>query len=157
MRNLFLKSAVAIAVAAGAASSANAFVYLNLVDVGNSISKTCDGSSIISAGNCNGFIGLDASGGFIFPVLGSSYQSLGAKGLTFSGTVGEFTVTTNFRTNLPGSLLSADFNESSTNVERMAGTSITNNFTIQAIAFGYTNPFGIQKNFTGSAGFSWDI
>jgi hypothetical protein len=154
MRNLFLKTAAALAVAAGAASSANAFVYLKLTDVGSSVSAVCDASQLISATNCNGFIGLSATGSFIPGSIGSTFESLGAKGLTFGGMVGEFSVTTNFRTNLPGTVSSADFNESSTNVERMSGTTLTNNFTIEAIAFGYTNPFGVQKTFTGSAGFS---
>lgn len=154
MRNLFLKTAIAVAAAAGAASSAQAFVFLKLTDVGNAVSTSCNSSAVISATNCSGFIGLTSTGAFIFPVLGSTYDSLGAKGLTFGGTVGEFTVTTNFRTNLPGTPTSADFNESSTNVERAFGASLTNNFTIEAIAFGYTNPFGLEKAFTGSAGFS---
>lgn len=155
MRDLFVKTAAAVALGVCAASSAQAFVFLKLTDVGSAVSASCNSSLAVSAGNCSGFLGLDATGGFIFPVGSASYDSLGAKGLTFGGTLGEFSVTTNFRTNLPGTASSADFNESSTNVTRLGGGfGVTNNFAIEAIAFGYTNPFGLQKNFTGSAGFS---
>jgi hypothetical protein len=156
MRNLFLKSAAAIAVAAGAASSANAFVFLKLTDVGNSQSVECNASAVISATNCNGFLGLNASGGFIFPVLGLTYNSLGAKGLTFGGTIGDFTVTTSFKTNLPGLPTGADFNETSTAVTRasdLGPVNLENNLTISAIAFGYTNPIGLYKSFGGIASF----
>lgn len=155
MRKFFLKSAVAIAATVGAASSAHAFLFLNLIDVNNGVNKACDSSQAISATNCNGFIGLDGTGAFIAAGVGQVLDTLGAKGLTFGGTVGDFQITTNFNTNLPGTATSGDFNESSTRVARVGALGgVTNNFVVSSIAFGYNFPTGVERFFTGSAGFS---
>lgn len=163
MRNLFLKSAVAIAAVAGAASSANAFVYLKLTDVGNNVARECNASVavgvVLASGNTNcstGFIGLDADGAFVFATAGQSYDSLGVKGLQFGGSIGDFNINTQFKTNLPGLPTGADFNETSTAVTRardLGAVNLENNLTISAIAFGYTNPIGLEKSFGGIASF----
>jgi hypothetical protein len=162
MRNLFLKSAIAIAAVAGAVSSANAFVYLKLTDVGNNVARECDASVnvgvVLGSGNtnCSGFIGLDADGSFILAGVGQSFNSLGAKGLQFGGSIGDFNVNTQFKTNLPGLATGADFNETSTAVTRardLGLVNLDNNLTISAIAFGYTNPIGLEKSFGGIASF----
>jgi hypothetical protein len=155
MKKVFLKAVIAAAACLAAAGSAQAYLILTLKDVGNNAWRTCDSRVVISTTNCSGFSGIASDSSTIFPVPGLSFDSLGAAGLSFGGTIGEFAVATTFIANRPGTHVSADFNETATRVERTgAGFGETNNFFINALAGNYTLPGGLIKGFTGSAGFS---
>jgi hypothetical protein len=153
MRNVLIKSGLALAATLCLSSGAQAYTFLKVTS--GATSFNCSTLQTVADCSGDGFVGIRANGTLILPTLanlGSTWLSLGAVGLNFGGSVGDFDVSAQFKANVPGTLTSADFNETSLEVTRVRGTDeVASNLTVEAIAFGYTNPLGTAKSWGGSA------
>ncbi len=132
------KLAIAAAALTGASMSANAYVVLSLNDPGfPGSSVSCDTSLAVGPGNCTSAFGT-------FTIL------LGGEGISFTGTVGNFSVTTtSFSGNIPGNANLATLNASTT--ELAYNGAGVGTFALDLLGIGYTDPNGSQKTFFGSA------
>jgi hypothetical protein len=134
MRKVISQLALAAAALAGVSTSANAYVVLALNDPGVPGSAvSCDTSMAVSATNC-----------------GTGFTVVNLEGVTFSGTVGNFSVfTTSFSGDIPGGPQIATLDASTTRLKyNGAGTGT---FTIDLTGYDYLNPVGPVKLFSGSA------
>jgi hypothetical protein len=122
----------------GAASSAQAYVVLTIVDSGvGGSAKTCD---------------LTAWNG-LANYCGAGFNIVSANNVSFSGMVGNHMVSTTSGTgNSPGNNVFAILDTSTTSVTRQ--TAGAGNLQINMTGFGYTNPAGLVKSFEGSASYT---
>lgn len=150
------KLALAVAAVAGATSSAQAFVYLRLADLGPDQTTiqaqvTCDTSVAQNnavGGNCS-----TADGFFGYTLNGTSISYLGFVG---SFSVGSFTVsTTAGTTNIPGTPTGAYIDAATNGIKNTAalGTG-PDYFYIDFRGYNFFFPDGAVKTFYGSASFS---
>lgn len=131
MRNVLTKVAVAATVLMGAASTANAFVVLRMVDLSTATTLTC-----------NTFIGGCGAG---FTIINPNF-------INFSGSVGVFDVaSTQGLSNAPGTLAVAKADTTSLTVNRTDVAVGTKSLVVDFISFDFFNPTSVFKTMQGSA------
>lgn len=134
MRKIFTKAAIAAAALAGASTSSHAYLIMEIAQIG--------GGSLI----CNTQT-LAGCAGFGFTVINPELVS-------FTATVGDFQVSGTFgESNSPGNSLVARLDASSLRVERV-GSAGSGQLFIGLKAFDFSDPNGIVKTLSGSAGSS---
>jgi hypothetical protein len=133
MRKQLALIATAAVALLGAASSAQAYVVLTITDTGTGTQMVCDLTSW--NGNAN--------------YCGAGFNVVNANNVSFSGTVGDHQVATTSGTgNVPGNLVFANLDTSTTSVTRNGGSG---SLEIDIVGFDYTQPVGAIKTFSGSA------
>ena len=148
MRNMFTKVAAAAAILAGASTGANAFVVMTLTDVNVTdstfVTLTCSTLNAATTAACAG-AGFFVAGGGNIVTFGTSVGS---------GTIGDYTiVTTTGSSNSPGTPLVATTNRSQTEATRNNSLDgDVHRLLVDFRAFDYSDPNGLFKTLSGSAG-----
>ncbi len=131
MSKQILRAALGAVALAAAAGSAQAYVSISISD--GAITKSCNTSLAVNAGNC-----------------GAGWTVSSSEIVSFSGSVGAFTVATASGSgNSPGNAFFANLSSSTTSVSYFGAG--TGTLAIDLAGFGYTDPNGLLKSFSGSA------
>lgn len=154
MSKSMTKIALAAAVLAGAATSAQAYVFMRIADLAP------DQITIQSSAECNTSLAqVNVAGGNCSTVDGFTGYALNGTGIGFNGVVGNFEVfTTSGTSNIPGSASAAFLNTSSTSVENLSadGTGLDTMY-IDFRGFNFSAPGAEFKTLFGSASYSGTI
>lgn len=131
MSKQILRAALGAVALAAAAGSAQAYVSISISD--GVVATSCNTNLAINAGNC-----------------GAGWTVSSSEIVSFSGTVGSFTVATASGSgNSPGNPVFANLSSSTTSVT-YTGAGV-GTLAIDLAGFGYTDPAGPLKSFSGSA------
>lgn len=138
------KIAAAAAMTVGAASS-HAYLIFEVSQFGGgpTITNVCSGENAATIAACGGSFSVTTNG-------------LGQQVITFTGTVGDFFVSsTNSVSNSPGTASFARVSTTALSVERISGTTGDGRqLFIGVRAFNFSQPDGELKTLTGSSGMS---
>jgi hypothetical protein len=151
MRKMMTKVALAAVAVVGVSTSAQAYVFMRLADL------AADVTTIQTAASCNTSLAQsNVAGGNCSTTDGFFGYALGANGIGFQGTVGNFSVfTTSGFGNIPGTPTSASLDTSSTRiVNNTAAISGIDNFYIDFRGFDFLFPAGQAKTLFGTASYS---
>lgn len=167
MKNVFKKVAAVAAVLAGFSSGAHAYPYViltltdyNVTTSSVNVSKSCSTFDAASVALCTAG-GFGAALGGTSISFGTTLQVFSGvnPGFATSGLLGDFVIaSTSGTSNAPGTPIAGETNRSQTDAERKGTVGgDVHRLIVDFQAYGFTDPNGIDKMLSGSAGFTANV